>query len=109
MYVYMYTCVYIYTHSYWFKHILIQFNYLKSYWAFGGTRGHTGPFHTFYQSEGFPLTGYFIPGRVGSWVWPISRILRRVAGGASRVAGCLLHVTGVSMQNTCVFIKNTVL
>ena len=29
----------------------------------------------YYQSEGFPLTGYFIPGRVGSWVWPSSKIV----------------------------------
>ena len=27
------------------------------------------------QSEGLPRTGYFIPGRVGSWVWPSSRIV----------------------------------
>ena len=28
-----------------------------------------------YQSEGFPLTGYFIPGHVGIWVWPISKLV----------------------------------
>ncbi len=28
-----------------------------------------------YQREGFPLTGYFIPGRVGIGVWPGSKIV----------------------------------
>ena len=23
-----------------------------------------------YQSEGFPLTGYFVPACVGRWAWP---------------------------------------
>ena len=41
--------------------------------------------------EGFPLTGYFIPGRVGSWVWLISRVVRLVV--ASRVARAILAPT----------------
>ena len=61
--------------------------------------------HLYYRSDGFPLTGYFIPGRVGSWVWPISRVVRRVV--SCRVAR---HVVGheklVITQNTSVFIKN---
>ena len=29
----------------------------------------------YYRSEGFPLTGYFVPGRDGIGVWPIPKIV----------------------------------
>ena len=32
-----------------------------------------------YQSEGFPLTGYFVPACVGRWAWPGQKNCRRVA------------------------------
>ena len=31
-----------------------------------------------YQSEGFPLTGYFVPACVGRWAWPGLKNCRRV-------------------------------
>ena len=31
-----------------------------------------------HQSEGFPLTGYFVPACVGRWAWPGQRSGRRV-------------------------------
>ena len=31
-----------------------------------------------YQSEGFPLTGYFVPACVGRWPWPGQKNCRRV-------------------------------
>ena len=31
-----------------------------------------------YQSEGFPLTGYFVPACVGRWAWPGQKNCRRV-------------------------------
>ena len=33
-----------------------------------------------YQSEGFPLTGYFVPACVGRWAWPGQKNCRRVVG-----------------------------
>ena len=33
----------------------------------------------YYQSEGFPLTGYFVPACVGRWAWPGQKNCRRVA------------------------------
>ena len=30
-----------------------------------------------YQSEGFPLTGYFVPACVGIWAWPGQKNCRR--------------------------------
>ena len=35
-----------------------------------------------YQSEGFPLTGYFVPACVGRWAWPGQKNCRRVAVAA---------------------------
>ena len=32
-----------------------------------------------YQSEGFPLTGYFVPACVGRWAWSGQKNCRRVA------------------------------
>ena len=32
-----------------------------------------------YQSEGFPLTGYFVPACVGRWAWPGQENCQRVA------------------------------
>ena len=32
-----------------------------------------------YQSEGFPLTGYFVPACVGRWAWPGLKNCRRAA------------------------------
>ena len=32
-----------------------------------------------YQSEGFPLTGYFVPACVGRWAWPGQKNCRRAA------------------------------
>ena len=31
------------------------------------------------QSEGFPLTGYFVPACVGIWAWPGQKNCRRAA------------------------------
>ena len=48
-----------------------------------------------YQSEGFPLTGYFVPACVGRWVWPGQKNCRRVAVGviflSARFAKQKLH------------------
>ena len=32
----------------------------------------------YYQSEGFPLTGYFVPACVGRWAWPGQKNCRHV-------------------------------
>ena len=45
------------------------------YSVHGYARVHTSIYIYIYQSEGFPRMGYFIPGRVGSWAWPISKIV----------------------------------
>ena len=36
----------------------------------------------YYQSEGFPLTGYFVPACVGIWAWPGQTNCRRVVAVA---------------------------
>ena len=41
-----------------------------------------------YQSEGFPLTGYFVPACVGRWAWPGQKNCRRV------VAVCVNFLNG---------------
>ena len=38
-----------------------------------------------HQSEGFPLTGYFVPACVGRWAWPGQRNCRRVVVVAAAV------------------------
>ena len=43
-----------------------------------------------YQSEGFPLTGYFVPACVGKWAWPSQKNCRRVVAAV---------VVGVSFLN----------
>ena len=40
-----------------------------------------------YQSEGFPLTGYFVPVCVGRWAWPGRQNCRRAAAAAVVVVG----------------------
>ena len=35
-----------------------------------------------YQSEGFPLTGYFVPACVGIWAWASQKNCRRVVVAA---------------------------
>ena len=40
-----------------------------------------------YQSEGFPLTGYFVPACVGGWAWPGQKNCRRVAAAAAAAVG----------------------
>ena len=37
----------------------------------------------YYQSEGFPLTGYFVPACVGRWAWPRQKNCRRAAAVAA--------------------------
>ena len=38
-----------------------------------------------YQSEGFPLTGYFVPACVGRWAWPGHKNCRRAVAVAAVV------------------------
>ena len=40
-----------------------------------------------YQSEGFPLTGYFVPACVGRWAWSGQKNCRRAAVVVAVVAG----------------------
>ena len=40
-----------------------------------------------YQSEGFPLTGYFVPACLGKWAWPGQKNCRRVVVVAVAVVG----------------------
>ena len=53
------------------------------------------------QSEGFPLTGYFVPACVGRWAWPGQTNCRRVAVGviflSARFAREKLHKTMFSI------------
>ena len=46
-----------------------------------------------YQSEGFPLTGYFVPGCVGIWAWPGQKNCRRAAV-------VVVVVVGVNLLNS---------
>ena len=39
-----------------------------------------------YQSEGFPLTGYFVPACVGIWAWASQKNCRRVVAAAVGVS-----------------------
>ena len=43
-----------------------------------------------YQSEGFPLTGYFVPACVGIWAWPGQKNCRRAAAVVVAVVGVIL-------------------
>ena len=45
----------------------------------------------YYQSEGFPLTGYFVPACVGRWPWPGQKNCRRVVA--------VVVVVGVTFLN----------
>ena len=36
-----------------------------------------------YQSEGFPLTGYFVPACVGRWAWPGQKNCRRAVAAVA--------------------------
>ena len=49
-----------------------------------GTGGsNTGKVNNlYYQSEGFPLTGYFVPACVGRWAWSGQKNCRRVVVAA---------------------------
>ena len=40
-----------------------------------------------HQSEGFPLTGYFVPACVGIWAWPGQKNCRRAVVVAVVVVG----------------------
>ena len=40
-----------------------------------------------YQSEGFPLTGYFVPACVGRWAWSGQKNCRRVAAAVVVAVG----------------------
>ena len=42
-----------------------------------------------YQSEGFPLTGYFVPACVGRWAWPGRQNCRRAVAIAVAVVGVI--------------------
>ena len=43
-----------------------------------------------YQSEGFPLTGYFVPACVGRWAWSGQKNCRRaVAAATAAVVGVI--------------------
>ena len=44
-----------------------------------------------YQSEGFPLTGYFVPACVGRWAWPGLKNCRRAAAAAAAVGVIFLN------------------
>ena len=64
-----------------------------------------------YQSEGFPLTGYFVPACVGRWAWPGQKNCRRVAVAVVAVAvGVNLlsasFTVGKATQND-VFVENS--
>ena len=41
-----------------------------------------GKLGTLHQSEGFPLTGYFVPACVGRWAWPGQKNCRRAVAVA---------------------------
>ena len=43
-----------------------------------------------HQSEGFPLTGYFVPACVGIWAWPGQKNCRRAAAVVVAVVGVIL-------------------
>ena len=48
----------------------------------GTGRFNTGKVNNLsYQSEGFPLTGYFVPACVGRWAWPGQKNCRRTVVG----------------------------
>ena len=49
-----------------------------------------------YQSEGFPLTGYFVPACVGGWAWPGQKNCRRVAVVAVAVVVAVVGVIFLS-------------
>ena len=49
-----------------------------------------------YQSEGVPLTGYFVPACVGIWAWASQKNCRRVVAAA----------VGVSLPNARVIRKS---
>ena len=49
-----------------------------------------------YQSEGFPLTGYFVPACVGIWVWPSQKNCRRAAVVVVVVVGVAVGVIFLS-------------
>ena len=44
-----------------------------------------------HQSEGFPLTGYFVPACVGIWAWPGQKNCRRAAVVVAVVGVILLN------------------
>ena len=48
-----------------------------------------------YQSEGFPLTGYFVPACVGRWVWSGQKNCRRVVAA---VVGVIFLSAGFSKE-----------
>ena len=53
-----------------------------------GTGGsNTGKVNNlYYQSEGFPLTGYFVPECVGRWAWPDQKNCRHVVAVVAAAA-----------------------
>ena len=51
-----------------------------------------------YQSEGFPLTGYFVPACVGRWAWPGQKNCRHVVVVAAAV-GVIFPSARFSKEN----------
>ena len=49
-----------------------------------------------YQSEGFPLTGYFVPACVGRWAWPGQKNCRRAVVAAAAAAPVGVNFLGAS-------------
>ena len=60
----------------------------------------------FYQSEGFPRTGYFVPVCVGRWDWPGQQNCRRVVAVvgviflSARFSQEKLHKNDVFVENS---------
>ena len=51
-----------------------------------------------YQSEGFPLTGYFVPARVGIWAWPSQKNCRRGAAVGVAVVAVIFLSAGFAKE-----------
>ena len=51
-----------------------------------------------YQSEGFPLTGYFVPACVGRWAWPGLKNCRRVVVVVVAVVGVIFLNDRISKE-----------
>ena len=61
-----------------------------------------------YQSEGFPLTGYFVPACIGIWAWPGQKNCRRVAAAAVVVGVIFLDARLIrKVTQNDVFVENS--